>query len=240
MPPERPTPREFLSAFRAGVKDLRTDGLHGARRALLQLLNVAQRRRYYGDREFHHRRLLTDFERFDPGLHVYRVETVNGLHAIEAIREERPDIVFVHGTSLIRGHVLDCTRAPFVNLHWGWSPVYRGEGIVSALALEGPGALGVTVHLIDRSIDSGPILSRARPVLDVNDNFYSIGVKLTILGTDLFLSVLNELLIAGRLSGVPQDRARSRLFSGAYLRAHPELYPVAWSNLRSSVGASSR
>ena len=82
--------------------------------------------------------------------------------------------------------ILSGIQCPFINMHWGWSPDYRGEGIIPALALEGPYALGVTVHLIDLGIDSGEIISRLRPEVDERDNFYSLGLKLCMLGTDLF------------------------------------------------------
>lgn len=232
VPRERPEARELLSAVRAGIENVAADRRHGPRRAILQLLNVRRRGLYYGRRDFHHRRLLSDHERFHDALDVEHVASVNDDGVAERIRARRPEIVFVHGTGLIGKHVRTAVEAPFVNLHWGWSPEYRGEGIVSALAMEGAGALGVTVHALDDRIDGGPIHARGRPTLDEHDNFYSIGVKLTILGTQMLIGAWRELHVTGALATVPQDRARSRLFSGRYLRAHPELYLIAWEHLR--------
>ena len=128
--------------------------------------------------------------------------------------------------------MLESVRVPFVNLHWGWSPDYRAEGIVSALALEGPEALGVTVHLIDEGIDSGHILYRARPTVDPRDNFYSVALKLTVLGTDLLLKVAGDFVREGRLVGLRQSTHKAQLFSGKRLSEHPEWYSMAWANLR--------
>lgn len=235
VPPERPAVRELMSRIRVELQEIARNPVRRSRAALMRLGNLVNRGRYYGERAFHERRLLTNYLAFDPRLKITRVDGVNAPAAVSLLVEAKPDAVFVHGTGLIGRHVLDAVEAPFVNLHWGWSPDYRGEGIVSALALEGPQALGVTVHLIDEGIDSGDILYRARPTLDRLDNFYAIGLKLTVLGTELMVRVAGDL--ERRDGGVPlkQVRQKSQLFSGRYLREHPELYPAAWRRLRHAV-----
>jgi methionyl-tRNA formyltransferase len=232
---ERLTPRDVLSSLRTGVGNLRAGPISGSRRALLQLVNALNHHTYYGDRDVHHRRILGDnYEAFDPRLRIMPIHDINSPEAIAHVRDANPDLVFVHGTRLIRRGMLETIRAPFVNLHWGWSPDYRAEGILSALALEGPRALGVTVHLIDEGIDSGSILYRSRPTVDPHDNFYSIALKLTVLGTDLFLKVSADYARDGKLVGVRQATQRSQLFSGKRVREHPEWYRLAWKNLRST------
>lgn len=235
VPRARPTLREALSGIRVEVWEMGRRPIARSTAALTRLANLVNRRRYYGDREFHEQRLLRDYRVLEPALTVVPVDSVNSPVVISYLQGAKPDLAFVHGTGLIRRHVLDAVTAPFVNLHWGWSPDYRGEGVVSALALEGPAALGVTVHVIDEGIDSGDILYRARPIVDPFDNFYSIGLKLTVLGTELFLRVADDFARHGTCSGTKQVRQPSQLFSGRYLREHPDLYRAAWSTLRRGV-----
>jgi len=228
---ERLNLRDIFSSLRAGLHNVYTDSVRGWWRAWWQLHNLVHHHLYYGHRTLHHQRLLRDCEVFNPELSVTRVTDINAAETSAFLHQQKAELVFVHGTRLIRRSVLEAVHAPFVNLHWGWSPQYRAEGIVSALALEGPHALGVTVHLLDEGIDRGPILYQARLTIDALDNFYSLAVKLTVLGTELFLKVAEDYARHGFLRGIPQVTHKSQLFSGKYLRDHPELFRLAWRNL---------
>lgn len=135
------------------------------------------------------------------------VSDINSQQVKSALYDLAPDIVLVFGTRLISSQLFESCSAKFINMHWGWSPDYRGEGIISALAIQGRDAVGVTVHLISSKIDGGNILYRSRPKIDSSDNFYSIGLKLTILGSELFVKVIEKYKECGELVGEPQDLA---------------------------------
>ena len=149
--------------------------LEAARRPVVFLRRFANRlrqSRYYGNQVEHDRRILVDgYQVPRSGLQVYEVGSVNDPEARAVISKLAPALIYVFGTRLVSAETLRALKAPFANMHWGWSPEYRGEGIVSALALEGPQALGVTVHLLDAGIDSGDVLFQARPEVDRFDNF---------------------------------------------------------------------
>ena len=189
--------------------------------------------KYLGRQSFHNNRLLHgDYSDFAEGLPVIKVDNINSEQVSSVIREMRPDVVLVFGTRLIKSQVFADQQATFVNMHWGWSPDYRAEGIVSALGVEGPSALGVTVHLLSEYADGGNILYQARPVIDDEDNFYSIGLKLTLIGVELFTRALDDFQSNGVLSGQPQDLSQGRVYSARYMKTHPRLYHAAWRNLK--------
>lgn len=192
--------------------------------------------RYFGSQALHNRRLLgSGFTAFEDDLPVVSVADINSATAQEALRELAPDVVLVFGTRLIKGEIFLSSPVPFINLHWGWSPDYRGDGIVPALAREGVGGLGVTVHRLSTRIDGGDILARARPSVDGQDNFYSIGLKLTLLGIGLLTKVLERYQRGEPLVGTPQDLSRGALFDSRYMKRHPRLYHDAWRNLHGAV-----
>ena len=197
---------------------------------------VLRKESYFGSQERHHRRLLqADYGSFAQDLPVYEVPDINSPQVPSVLQQLTPDIVLVFGTALIRPQLFGVFPVPWVNLHWGWSPTYRGEGIVSALAREGPEALGVTVHLLSARSDAGHILHRARPTVDAEDNFYSIGLKLTRLGLDLFVRTLDDFGQSGHLDGEPQDLSRGRVYTTKYMKTHPHLCHQAWANLKRAV-----
>ena len=194
---------------------------------------ILSRKKYFGNQEFYNNKILRhSYKDFAQGLPVFFVENINSKTTAEYLLSFNPKLVFIFGTSLIRTELLSIRNVIFVNMHWGWSPDYRAEGIVSALALEGPSALGVTVHLISEIVDGGDILYQGRPRVDETDNFYSVGLKLTVLGIDLFRRVSEDLSAAGSLIGQPQDLSKGGTFSSRYMRKHPQIYQIAWTRLQ--------
>lgn len=190
--------------------------------------------KYYGNKEYHDKRILrSDYESLQATISRKEYDSINNKECIQYIRNSNPDIVYVFGTGLICQDVFDGTDIPFVNLHWGLSPYYRGEGIVTALAFDGIKSLGVTVHLLSKGIDSGNILSRERiNCIEHLDNFYSIGLKLTVKGVSL-LSECYELIRSGQaLAGVKQDLNEGRLYSSKVMLNNPQYYSLAWDNLK--------
>ncbi|MFC4313380.1 formyl transferase [Steroidobacter flavus] len=218
--------------------------LRGSLRLLVRPLAVfhkahslLNRRKYFGFQQLHDERVLeSGYSAVAPGLATLTVPSVNSDQVLETLRRHDPQIVFVFGTALIGDAVMDCVSAPFVNMHWGWSPNYRGEGIVTALAHEGAGALGVTVHALDAGIDSGAILYRARPQVEAGDNFYAIGLRLSRLGTECFAECAQRLRAGQALTGVPQERGVGAFRGSKYMREHPEIYLKAWRNLLRASG----
>jgi len=173
--------------------------------------------------KFHDERILGPAcRRLDSELQVRQGRSVNEPSCRQLIQERGYRLVFVFGTGLLREDLLGLPDVTFVNLHAGWLPRFRGEGLLSALAEEGVDALGITVHLVDRGIDAGPILCRERLTIEPMDNVYAIGLKATVVGATLFLRVAEDLQ-RGSLHAIPQDLREGRLYSGRYLKTHFEM-----------------
>lgn len=202
------------------------------RNILLQL----RYKKYYGHQEYYNNKILNmDYKTLSNNLKIVSFSSINCSEAVKFIGNSEADIIFVFGTRLLKPEVFINSNAIFVNMHWGWSPDYRAEGIVSALAYGGPAHLGVTIHLIDSGADSGDIIYQDRPYVDALDNFYSIGLKITVMGTELFLRVAQDFINHGRLNTQSQDLTKGKVYSRKYLRKHPEIYGIAWKNLKSTL-----
>ena len=91
-----------------------------------------------------------------------RVESVNSVATRDMLRRLDPDVVVVLGTRIISSAVLESVECPFVNLHAGVTPRYRGlHGVYWALSEGRPDLAGTTVHVVDAGIDTGTVLGRA-------------------------------------------------------------------------------
>ena len=83
----------------------------------------------------------------------------DGIAALEAMA---PDVVAFTGGGIIRQRLIDVAGRGIFNTHMGPLPQYRGMDVVEWPLLEAGDAsprLGVTLHFMDKGIDTGPILT---------------------------------------------------------------------------------
>lgn len=96
-------------------------------------------------------------------LDIRDVDTINDAAVVEALWADPPDVVLVNGTRIIWSHVLDAVDAPFINIHAGITPQYRGvHGGYWALYAGDRQNFGSTIHLVDKGVDTGPVLAWLR------------------------------------------------------------------------------
>jgi methionyl-tRNA formyltransferase len=105
------------------------------------------------------------------------VDWINDQAVIDALRDARPDVTVVMGTSIIADRVLAEAGEVVLNLHGGYLPDYRGNHcFFFALYNADFDHVGTTIHFVDRGIDTGDILEVVVPALRSTDNaeaFYS-------------------------------------------------------------------
>lgn len=136
---------------------------------------------------------------------------------VEFLRAAGVDTVLVYGTDLIRPPLIEAFTGRMVNLHLGLSPYYRGTATnFYPLLNDEPEYVGATIHLIDAGIDSGAILTHARPDIVAVDRPHTIGCKAIEAGIDALLRVLPE-WSAGQRAPVPQWHVPN---AHLYLRKH--------------------
>lgn len=103
------------------------------------------------------------------------------------------DTVAVFGTNLIKAPLLDRWPGRMINLHLGLSPYYRGTATnFFPLVNEEPEYVGATIHLLDSSIDGGPIFKHARPDIVADDRPHTIGCKAIEAGIEAMIKVLGS------------------------------------------------
>jgi methionyl-tRNA formyltransferase len=158
-----------------------------------------------------------------PASNIVHVPSVNSERARELIGAFAPSLVVVNGTRIISEETLRCIDVPFVNVHVGITPLYRGvHGAYWALAERDHGNCGVTVHLVDNGVDTGGILGQGRIVPSDRDNFVTYPYLQYAAAIPLLLKILPALL-AGRATVRPAPQGTSRLWS------HPTLAEYLWN-----------
>lgn len=100
------------------------------------------------------------------------VSSVNDLECISILKDLSPDVIIVNGTRIISSKVLESTSALFINTHVGITPQYRGvHGAYWALVKDDKANCGVTIHKVDKGIDTGDLIKQATIEVSKQDNF---------------------------------------------------------------------
>jgi len=147
----------------------------------------------------------------DPSLPVFTVEE-KGFNSKD-IKLRNPAILIVFGTSILPPKIIEIPSKICLNLHSGLSPYYRGTHCSDwAIIKEDIQNIGVTIHLLDPGIDTGPILAQDRPEILATDTPYSIDMKLCVLGIDLIIKIILQLIMGKCLNARPQVRSIGKTY----------------------------
>jgi folate-dependent phosphoribosylglycinamide formyltransferase PurN len=94
------------------------------------------------------------------GIPYCSVKDHNDPESIDFLRECSPDVVVFTGGGIIRRNLIEVSGRGIFNAHMGVLPPYRGMDVVEWPILEDrleDIGLGITLHFMDRGIDTGPI-----------------------------------------------------------------------------------
>jgi methionyl-tRNA formyltransferase len=137
-----------------------------------------------------------------PMLEADGVRTGEGLRALRA---SAPDaIVVVAYWQILTPEVLAIPELGAVNVHFSVLPRWRGAAPVQRAILEGDEVTGVSVMLMDRGMDTGPILATDETPIGSDEDAGSLGARLAELGAPLLVETLRG-LEAGTIEPRPQD-----------------------------------
>ena len=100
------------------------------------------------------------------------VNSVNDEACIKKLQALAPNLVIVNGTRIISANVLNAVAAVFINMHAGITPKYRGvHGAYWALVNNDPENCGVTIHRVDKGIDTGGVIDQKKIEITPKDSF---------------------------------------------------------------------
>ena len=144
---------------------------------------------------------------------INRVSSANSDECIATLKRIQPAAVVVNGTRILSNEVLQSISAPFLNIHAGVTPLYRGvHGAYWALVNSDLQNCGVTVHLVDPGIDTGGIVAQTRIEPTERDNFASYGYLQLAAGLPLLCQAIRDAL-QSRLQVRPAPSGDSRLWT---------------------------
>lgn len=121
------------------------------------------------------------------------VKSVNEFSTIELINSLNPDIIVLSGTRILSSNFLDSVNCQILNIHAGITPYFRGvHGAYWAYLNKQSNLAGVTLHRVDKGIDTGQILGQGIIQIQSNDNFSTYPLLQLNLGIDLLKKYLSK------------------------------------------------
>ncbi|MGC9054428.1 MAG: methionyl-tRNA formyltransferase, partial [Candidatus Hydrogenedens sp.] len=124
---------------------------------------------------------------------------------LKPIKECSPDLIITCGFGIIfKKPILSLPKIGCINVHSSLLPRHRGPNPFYAVIRQGETQSGVTFHIMDEGIDTGPIVAQQSfPILDT-DTAYSVYCRASEMAKTMVLDVVNRITKEG-LHGEPQN-----------------------------------
>jgi folate-dependent phosphoribosylglycinamide formyltransferase PurN len=157
------------------------------------------------------------------GIPLRTTPTHNHPRAEGFLRELAPDLIVFTGGGLVRRRILELAPRGVLNCHSGILPRYRGMDVVEWALLEGAGSgVGLTTHIMDAGVDTGPILLQHVEQVQPGDSVARIRQRLEPHMVTLMVASVRGLQL-GTVKPRPQLAADGR----QYFVMHPRLQELA-------------
>lgn len=130
---------------------------------------------------------------------------------IDRIKELQVDLALVHSYSMILPEeLLKACLGGGVNIHWSLLPRNRGANPIQWAIIKGEKATGVTLHRMQKTLDSGAIVTQRRVTIRFWDSWITVSQKL-FRETEKLIQESLSLILSGDFEGTPQDESKASL-----------------------------
>lgn len=138
---------------------------------------------------------------------VFQPERLSGSEELKEILSLKPDLVVTAAYGQYVPTVLLHTP-PFkaINVHASLLPKYRGAAPIHYALINGDAQTGVTIMYMEKEMDAGDILSQRILPIEDTDTVGSLFEKLSLLGRDLLMDTLPDLL-SGDITPIKQEES---------------------------------
>lgn len=138
------------------------------------------------------------------GLPVWQPATLKDPDFRARLAELRPDVtVLVAYGEYLAPSLLDLPRRGSINLHPSLLPRWRGSTPIQSPILAGDDVTGVSIILMDKGLDTGPVLAQRRVPIEPGETAPHLADRLAETGAALLAETLSPWL-RGEIEPVPQ------------------------------------
>ncbi len=121
------------------------------------------------------------------------------------ILDLKPDMIITCAYGqIIPKVILDYPKYGCINVHASLLPKYRGGAPIQRAIINGDVKTGITIMYMAEGMDTGDIIKQREVIIENSDNFESLHDKLSLVGRDLLLEVIPE-VVSGKAIRHVQD-----------------------------------
>lgn len=154
------------------------------------------------------------------GLPILQPEKLKSEDFLNELRALRADLQIVVAFRMLPEAVWAMPRFGTFNLHASLLPEYRGAAPINWAVINGEKETGITTFFLTHAIDVGDIIDQVKVPIQEDDTFGEIHDKLMMLGGDLVLKTVDN-LINNNITSHPQ----SEFFSDeSLLKPAPKIF----------------
>jgi len=142
-------------------------------------------------------------------LSISQKNKLNNLESIKILKNTKAQLAILlsYGT-MIPQDILNSFPLGIINIHPSLLPKYRGPSPVQSALLNGEKETGVSIMLLSKKMDAGPIIAQEKIEIKPEDNHETLSQKLFALGNKLLLNNLKKYL-QGEIQPHLQDEQRA-------------------------------
>ena len=127
-------------------------------------------------------------------IQLFYPSNINNEIEINKFKSLNPDIAIVSAYGqILSSNLLKVPKFGFLNLHPSLLPRWRGAAPIERALMAGDAETGICTIKMVRELDSGPILAKERFVINSNETNTSLSHKLSEIGANQLLKVINNL-----------------------------------------------
>ena len=155
-------------------------------------------------------------------LPVVQPVSLKGAEAVAQLAEFHPDVIVVAAFGqILPQSVLDIPSYGCINIHASLLSRFRGASPVAAAILAGDEFTGISIMLMERGLDTGPVLARAQIPVSPQDTTGSLTARVSLIAAQLLLEVLPR-WFRGELTPQPQNEAEA-IYCGSISKEEGEI-----------------
>jgi len=129
------------------------------------------------------------------GVDVFSVDNLNSQFVESKFQSYNTDLVVFTGGGLIRENILKFSGAGIINCHMGILPMYRGMDVIEwAVLNEDFDNIGVTLHFMEKGVDTGDILKIRKVPLKERDTIKNIRTRFEPVMVEELVAVVFDFL----------------------------------------------
>lgn len=124
---------------------------------------------------------------------VYQFKKIR-LEGVDTLKSIGADVMVTASYGqILSQEIIDICKYKIINVHGSLLPKYRGASPIQTALMNGEKKTGITIMQTDAGIDTGDMIAKCEIEINDDDNYETLTQKLSLLGGDLLIEVLDKL-----------------------------------------------